>query len=221
MVDVALDILQRNDANGFVLLVEGGMIDQAHHSNWAHLSLEETAHFSEVVQHVQRRVSVDETLLVVTADHSHVFTVGGYPERGNGILDIGDFSREDGLPLLTLGYANGMGYFDHYEATGGRKNPDDMKTREPYFMFPASVPLDYETHGGDDVGVYAIGPWSHLFVGNYEQSFIFHAMMYASCMGSQEYQKPDICGGTGSGNRVLGGSFVIFVAILVLIVKFF
>lgn len=33
------------------------------------------------------------------------------------------------------------------------------------FLFPATVPLDYETHGGDDVAVFSIGPWSHLFTG--------------------------------------------------------
>ena len=30
--------------------------------------------------------NVDETLIIVTADHSHVFTVGGYPSYDNPIL---------------------------------------------------------------------------------------------------------------------------------------
>lgn len=39
------------------------------------------------------------------------------------------------------------------------------------------------THGGDDVAVFASGPWAHLFTGNYEQNYIPHAMGYAACIG--------------------------------------
>lgn len=109
-------------------------------------------------------------------------------ERGNDILEVGDFSRLDHLPFLTLTYANGMSYFDHFE-NGTRKNPDDMMKHDPRFTFPAVVPYEDETHGGEDVAVYANGPWSHLFVGNYEESYIFHAIMYASCMGDNKYEK--------------------------------
>lgn len=44
------------------------------------------------------------------------------------------------------------------------------------FKFPSMVPLVSETHGGDDVAVFAKGPWSHLFAGSFEQNFIPHAM---------------------------------------------
>lgn len=45
------------------------------------------------------------------------------------------------------------------------------------------VNLPYETHGGDDVAVFALGPWAHLFVGNYEQNYIPYAIGYAANMG--------------------------------------
>lgn len=51
------------------------------------------------------------------------------------------------------------------------------------YTFPSLVPIPRETHGGDDVAVFAKGPWSHLFSGNYEQNFIPHAIAYASCIG--------------------------------------
>lgn len=54
---------------------------------------------------------------------------------------------------------------------------------EQDYKFPSGVPLDSETHGGDDVAVFASGPWAHLFSGAYEQNFIPHAMGYAACIG--------------------------------------
>lgn len=50
-------------------------------------------------------------------------------------------------------------------------------------MYPATVPLSSETHGGDDVGIFAIGPYAHLFTGVLEQNVIPHLMAYASCVG--------------------------------------
>ena len=50
-------------------------------------------------------------------------------------------------------------------------------------MQEAAIPTDYETHGGQDVGIYARGPWAHLFDGTVEQNYIGHVMMYASCVG--------------------------------------
>ena len=51
------------------------------------------------------------------------------------------------------------------------------------YTFPATAPLYSETHGGDDVIVFAKGPWAHLFAGTYEQNFIPHVMAFASCVG--------------------------------------
>ncbi|CAF4539101.1 unnamed protein product, partial [Rotaria magnacalcarata] len=48
-----------------------------------------------------------------------------------------------------------------------------------------------ETHGGEDVPVYAQGPWSHLFIGTMEQSTIAHKMAYAACWG--DYINRDGC----------------------------
>jgi len=40
--------------------------------------------------------------------------------------------------------------------------------------------LGSETHGGEDVVVYASGPMAYLFDGVQEQNFIYHVMRYAS-----------------------------------------
>ena len=42
----------------------------------------------------------------------------------------------------------------------------------PDFKQQALVPLPSETHGGEDLGIYAIGPWSHLFQGTVEENYV-------------------------------------------------
>lgn len=53
------------------------------------------------------------------------------------------------------------------------------------FKQPALVPLDLETHGGDDVAVFSMGPGQHLFSGLYEQNAIPHIIKYASCVNPE------------------------------------
>ena len=50
----------------------------------------------------------------------------------------------------------------------------------PDFIQQTLVPLPSETHGGEDLGIYAIGPWSHLFQGTVEENYTFHVMDFAS-----------------------------------------
>ncbi|XP_069802901.1 alkaline phosphatase, tissue-nonspecific isozyme-like, partial [Dendropsophus ebraccatus] len=86
MVTVAIRILQKNP-KGFFLLVEGGLIDEGHHAGQASLALHETAEMDRAVGLAGTLTSEEDTLTLVTADHSHVFTHGGYPLRGNPILE--------------------------------------------------------------------------------------------------------------------------------------
>lgn len=78
MTAKSLEILKKN-ANGFVLLVEGGRIDTAHHATTAKLAIDETVEFHKTVEYVKSITSDEDTLIIVTADHSNVLTVGGYP----------------------------------------------------------------------------------------------------------------------------------------------
>ncbi|XP_035901909.1 alkaline phosphatase-like [Anopheles stephensi] len=208
----ALEILQRND-RGYVLLVEGGRIDHAHHDNLAKLALDETVELHRAVERTVQQLGdagFADTLVLATADHSHTLTIGGYPVRGNDILSTGDFARFDRMPFFTLTYANGPSYADHFYETGGRRNPDDMRDRyhDPDFTYPAAVPYEDETHGGDDVAVFAKGPWSHIFSGLYEQHVIGHGLLYATCLGPDTFHQSDACrerlrGGTAGPRRAL------------------
>jgi len=71
------------------------------------------------VSTAMERTSLRDTLTVVTADHSHVMTMSGYPARGNPILGFAGISDIDDLPYTTLSYSNGPGY----------KHPDEYGAR--------------------------------------------------------------------------------------------
>lgn len=75
------------------------------------------------------------------------------------------------------------GYFFNRKP-GTRVDPATQKSTANSFLFPAMAPNDIETHGGDDVGIFAIGPNAHLFTGVMEQYMIPHKMAYISCVGS-------------------------------------
>ncbi|CRK92138.1 CLUMA_CG005740, isoform A [Clunio marinus] len=192
MTAKALEIMKKNE-KGFVLLVESGRIDHAHHQGRARLALEETVEFDKVVDYVNNITNEEDTLTIVTADHSHVFTVGGYPPRNRNILGVGDFSRAEEKWFFTLNYANGPGHKEHAHPTGGRQNPRGMRYMDPFFRQPATIQKEEETHAGEDVGVYANGPYAHLFSGVYEQSYLAHAMTYATCLGPKYYEKNVHC----------------------------
>ncbi|XP_058858012.1 alkaline phosphatase-like isoform X2 [Acipenser ruthenus] len=85
MVEVAIKILQKNP-KGFYLLVEGGRIDHGHHEGKAKQALHEAVQMDIAVGKAGVLTSEEDTLTVVTADHSHVFTFGGYTLRGNSIF---------------------------------------------------------------------------------------------------------------------------------------
>lgn len=89
MTQKALQMVSKN-RNGYVLLIESGRIDHAHHENRAKLALEETAEFHRIVEYVRSYVDLDDTLILVMADHSHTMSISGYPpseiHRNNRIV---------------------------------------------------------------------------------------------------------------------------------------
>ncbi|XP_037026003.1 alkaline phosphatase [Bradysia coprophila] len=182
MVGKALDVLEK-DQKGYFLFVEGGKIDHAHHSALAQRAFDETVEFAKAVELARQRTSEENTLIVVTSDHSHTMSIAGYSSRGNDILGIGNgLKADDNLPYATISYANGPGHSLNVNQQG---RTDLLKTnmRDGKYTFPATVPLKEATHGGDDVAVFASGPWAHIFTGTYEQNYIPHAMAYAACIG--------------------------------------
>jgi alkaline phosphatase len=178
MVTAAIARLSQ-DPKGFVLMVEGGRIDHAHHGGNAARALEDFKAFEEAIAAAVAATDSADTLVLVTADHSHVFTIAGYQPRNHPILGkvpSGPYTQTaDGKPYTTLGYANGPG------ATSNEPRADisDVDTTALNYQQQATVPTRGETHGGEDVVIKADGPRAHLFRGTIEQNVIFHLAKYA------------------------------------------
>lgn len=77
MLAKAIEVLSKNE-KGYFLFVEGGLIDLALHTTQTHLALDETSEFSKAIDYAHRTVNNSDTILLVTADHSHTMTQSGY-----------------------------------------------------------------------------------------------------------------------------------------------
>ena len=213
------------DPNGFVLMIEGGRIDHANHEGNAFRALDETIALSEAVRTAVEMTSAQDTLILVTADHSHTLNFVGYPVRGNPILGKvrgggedgggGDYARDaTGLPYTTLSYANGPGHTGasdrqpagpkrhphtprRMEPAAGRPDLTTVDTQAPDYMQEALVPLKGETHGGEDVGIWARGPGSAAVRGTLEQNAIYHLIVQATPKLRQRLCEAGTCDANG------------------------
>ncbi len=224
MTRTAIRSLSR-DAGGFVLLVEGGRIDHANHAGNAFRALDETVSLSDAVRTAVETAPAD-TLIIVTADHSHTLNFVGYPVRGNPILgkvrgtggEEGDRSQYAldlaGLPYTTLSYANGPGYtgqsnaqpagpkrFEHspssVDPAHGRPDLTRVDTEAPDYLQEALVPTKAESHGGEDVGIWATGPGSAAFRGTLEENTIYHVIVQATPKLRERLCKAGTCNAQG------------------------
>ena len=190
MTDKAIDVLEAK-GTGYFLMVEGGRIDHGHHDGRAGYALTEAQEFARAVQVALSKVNLEETLILVTADHSHVFTMAGYGTRGNPILGLSKGNDKQGEPTgtpilaldgkayTTLGYQNGPG-----AVSSVRETPETGL----YAIQQALIPTGYhsgthpklsESHAGEDVALFATGPRAYLVSGVMEQNVIFHIITNA------------------------------------------
>ena len=189
MTSKAIDVLS-NNKKGYFLMVEGGRIDHAHHDGNAFRALKDTVALSDAVRTATQKVNLDETLIIVTADHSHTFFIQGYPIRGNNILGLvrevdangeiesGYMVDRNKKPFTTLGYANGPG-----ARVGERPTLTGAEVLNPDYKQEANIPMTAETHAGEDVAIFAIGVNAHLIRGSMEENWIFYVMADALRVG--------------------------------------
>jgi len=212
---------------GYVLMIEGARIDHANHSGNAYRALTDTVALSDAVRVANEMTRDDDTLIIVTADHSHTLNFVGYPARGNPILGkVKDKGGEDGLgaldlardgggqPYTTLTYANGPGFtgatnqqpagakrYPHnpssFDPATGRPDLTAVDTEHPDYMQEALVPGKSESHGGEDVGIWARGPGSKAIRGTLEQNAIYHLIVQATPRLRERLCEAGTCDGNG------------------------
>jgi alkaline phosphatase len=210
-----LENATRRRPQGYFLHVEAGRIDHAHHAGNAYRALTDTEELDRAIGAAARMVDLRETLIIVTADHSHVFNISGYPLRplqelpyavksyeagyenattaGHGILDlVWDLDQSTGhvaptvdrhgTPYTVLGYHNGPGYRGgarvdpRTDTFPGLRGVVPTGPAHPAYLQEAAVPLGSETHAGEDVAIYAIGPGAERVRGTVKNTYIFHVM---------------------------------------------
>ena len=157
MTRLAIEILSRN-SQGYFLLVEGGRIDHGHHDNNAYRALTDGIAFADAVAVADEMTDLNDTLIIVTADHSHTFNFSGYPERGNPILgkvassdsegNLGGKLKlmDDEKPFTTVGYYVGPG-----AAWVGGPRPDISEVdtvNDKNYIQQAAIPAEDDAHGG-------------------------------------------------------------------------
>lgn len=186
MTDKAITLLSRNE-KGYFLMVEGGRIDHGHHAGNAYHALHDGVAFNEAVARALALTDPEETLILVTADHSHTFAIAGYATRGNPILgkSVANDGRgepldepalaDDGKPYTTLGYYAAS----HAADAHGRTDLTGIDTAAPDYRQQSAVPFSSGRHGGEDVAVYAHGAGAERVYGVIEQSRIHDILSQA------------------------------------------
>ncbi len=181
----SIELLSK-DPDGFFLMVEGGKIDHALHDNNAKNALADTVAFDEAIQATIDRMrqldpGLENTLIVVTADHDHTMVLNGYPKRGSKVLDIvhdyatGEPKKDaDGKTFTALVFGNGKVRPDV------RADVDSAAAQADSYQQEAGVRTVYESHGGGDVKLYAMGAGSAPFKGTMENTQVFHLMKAAA-----------------------------------------
>ena len=120
-------------------MVEAAHIDMAHHENQAKRALECTLELDDTVSDILDRVNTEETLIIVTADHSHTLSLSGYHQRTADILGFAHTPQaSDGKPFKILNYANGPGFHGRVDMT---KKFSPQELQSPKFAFPSMIPM--------------------------------------------------------------------------------
>ncbi|GAA0541194.1 alkaline phosphatase [Rhizomicrobium palustre] len=179
MTRKAIEVLKKNK-NGFILMVESASIDKWHHRNNAYRALTDVDELSNAVAAAAEMTSDKDTLIILTADHSHGLTLSGGLAIGAPVMGL---AQSDGQPKRdrqgntypALTYATGPG------EGGGDEHPmlDQKTATDPAFKQPALVPMNSAAHAGEDVPVYAQGPQAYLVSGSFESTYLYQVMRHA------------------------------------------
>jgi alkaline phosphatase len=168
MVKRALECLTIKNPKGFFLIVEAGRIDHALHARLIPTALRETLELDETVaatlRYLKSQSLVDDTLVLVTADHD----TGGLAINGPY------YGNDKSYWTKTPSGETKMMQIQHYSKKGPSFNSLKLSTDQNEVK-----DLPNSTHTGVDVDLYATGPGSQLVQGTIENTEIFQIMKKA------------------------------------------
>jgi len=188
----SLDLLSQNE-KGFVLLVEGSLIDWAGHNNDIATAMAEMAGFANAIEVVEQYIRQHpDTLLVVTADHN----TGGLSIGANGEYRW-DTKLLKGISASPANIATHAIAADDWQADVNQRLGFDVNSTELQQLTNARMQgksalavalkklIDTRSftgwttsgHTGGDVQVFAMGPAADLFKGNQDNTHIAEKMM--------------------------------------------
>lgn len=84
-----------------------------------------------------------------------------------------------------------------FDPAAGRPDLSHVDTEHPDYMQEALVPTKSETHGGEDVGIWARGPGSKAIRGTMEQNTIYHMIVQATPRLRQRLCEAGTCDAKG------------------------
>lgn len=199
MTTKAMDVLASNNPKGYFLMVEGGRIDHALHETTAKKALQDTVAFDNAIKAAIDKARINDpqlqnTTIVVTADHDHTLVLNGYAKRTGkttatvpGVLGLvlnyvtGVATNDaDGKPYTIIGFGNGENRVQGARST--MPSLDDTTVSANIYHQEAAIPTNpgSETHGGTDVFLGAIGKGADNFHGTIENIRVFDLVRTAS-----------------------------------------
>ena len=154
MTTFAINFLQASssDQPGYFLIIESARIDHGNHFKNPYLALTETVEFSNAIRAAMKLVNLNETLVLVTSDHSSSLAFTGYPEANMPVLASLSY------PSFTFMAGDGFQQ-DHMQ-----QEQDDPLAYDPE--------VQVAPHAGEDVAAYAAGYLSERIRGTLEQHLL-------------------------------------------------
>ncbi|WP_428062236.1 alkaline phosphatase [Brevundimonas sp.] len=177
MTAAAIRALSQNP-EGYLLVVEGAQIDSYHHANDPRRALAAVAEFSQAVDAARRLTDPADTLIIVTADHSHSLVLTAGSDRKAPLLGLAGANGApnkalDDAPYPTLIYGTGPSPTRPQAVARADESSDADALRS------VAVPLSSAGHAGEDVPVYADGPQAYLVRGVIEPTYVFQLIRRA------------------------------------------
>lgn len=198
MTAKAMDILSKN-GKGYFLMVEGGRIDHALHETNAARALKDTVAFDDAIKSALDKArltdpNLQNTLIVVTADHDHTMVLNGYAKRTGpttaanpGILGLArnyvtgsNLLDADKMPYTILGFGNGENRVQGSRSSATALTDAVVSDKNYHQEAAIRTAAGSETHGGTDVFLGAIGAGAQAFHGFMDNTNVFSLLRDAS-----------------------------------------